>query len=84
MPSLKQKAGYDQHTSPYNRMPSKDRIFNVLWELKKQGKAKDTIKNIAKCLKRLNKLCDLDNPENVLAFIATFGTVQGILYAIPF
>ena len=27
------KSGYDQHTSPYNRMPSKSNIFNVLWEI---------------------------------------------------
>jgi integrase len=54
-----------------------DKIFNVLWELKKQGKAKDTIKNIAKCLKRLNNLCDLDNPDDILAFVANFDRKDG-------
>jgi integrase len=38
--------------------------------MKNNGKADDTIKNTSKCLKRLAKSTDLNNPEEVKQFIA--------------
>ncbi len=76
MPSLKQKAGYDQHTSPLhlNTDPKtvESKIFSVLWELKKKGKAESTIRFSRKALILLAEHCDLDNPESVRDFIARF------------
>jgi hypothetical protein len=73
MPSNKQKAGYVQHTSPTAQMPSNDgKIIEVLWQLKKLGKAKDTIDNIRKCLYVLKKHANLDNPDSVVTFVATY------------
>ena len=54
-----------------------ENILKILWELKKSGKAPDTIKNINKCLQRLSKDCDLNNPENVLTFVATLDRKNG-------
>ena len=54
-----------------------ENILKILWELKKSGKAPDTIKNINKRLKRLSKNCDLNNPENVLNFVATLDRKNG-------
>jgi len=54
-----------------------EKILNVLWQLKKQGKADATIKNISKCLYRLAQYTDLDNPDSVLTFVATFDRKQG-------
>jgi len=85
MPSLKQKAGYDQHTNPLHpnadpisKMPTPNsKILNVLWELKKSGRRDDTIKNISKCLYRLTKYTNLDDPEAVKTFVATFDRNEG-------
>jgi len=77
MPS-KQKAGYGQHTS--HTAPNTDpngNILQVLWELKKIGKADDTIKNISKCLKVLAKHTDLNDPESVKIFVATYDRNNG-------
>jgi integrase len=78
MPS-KQKAGYDLHTNPLhpNADPFKGKIIEVLWKLKKEGKAEATIKNIGKCLKVLARHTDLDNPDSVLTFVATYDRKQG-------
>ena len=54
-----------------------ENILKILWELKKSGKALDTIKNINKCLQRLSKDCDLNNPESVLIFVATLERKNG-------
>jgi len=54
-----------------------ENILKILWELKKSGKAPDTIKNINKCLQRLAKSCDLNNPESVLTFVATLDRKNG-------
>ena len=54
-----------------------ENILKILWELKKSGKAPDTIKNINKCLQRLSKDCDLNNPESVLIFVATLERKNG-------
>ena len=80
---LKQKVGYDQHTSPFRTVcrpvgeKTYPKILKVLWEMKKNGKAKDTIKNVAKALKVLAKNCDLDNPDSVKTFIAVLDRKNG-------
>lgn len=54
-------------------MPTpRGKIINVLWGLKKSGKANDTIKNIRKCLIVLAKHTDLENPKSVRTFVATY------------
>ena len=49
----------------------KSKIFEVLWNLKKSGYSKSTIKNRQKMLWFLCKHCDLDDPESVKEFIAS-------------
>jgi integrase len=59
-------------------MPSiNPKMLNVLWELKKRGKADATIKSVGKCLDILAKNCNLDKPESVRTFIATFDRSNG-------
>lgn len=53
------------------------KIIEVLWELKKTGKADATIKNISKALHALEKHCNLDNPEAVRTWIATADKSDG-------
>lgn len=53
------------------------RIIKVLWELKKLGRAEATIRNIRKCLNVLAKYSNLNNPESVLTFVATFERRNG-------
>lgn len=53
------------------------KILKVLWELKKNGKADLTIKNVSKCLIVLDDKCNLDNPEEVKAVIATLDRKNG-------
>ena len=43
--------------------------------MKKNGKAKETIKNVGKALKVLARSCDLDNPEAVKTFIAVLDRI---------
>ena len=78
MPSIKQKAGYVQHTSPLdpNTNPNSE-ILTVLWELKKAGKADDTIRNVRKCLIVLDRLTNLQDPEAVKTFVATYDRNNG-------
>ena len=45
-------------------------IFQVAWQLKKQGYSDKTIEGYAKRLKYLEKRIDVDNPEAVKEFIA--------------
>jgi integrase len=45
--------------------------------MKKNGKAKATIKNVAKALKVLARSCDLDDPEAVKTFIAVLDRKNG-------
>jgi len=52
-------------------------IVNILWELKKLGRADATIKNISKCLYVLEKHCNLDNPDSVVTFVATYDRNTG-------
>jgi integrase len=62
-----------------------DKIFKVLWEMKKDGLSPYTIKNTDKRLKVLAKHCNLDDPESVKGFIANFdrkdGYKRGLVYA---
>jgi integrase len=61
-----------------HRIPTpNDKILNVLWQLKKIGRADATIKNISKCLYVLDRHADLDNPDSVVTFVATFDRKQG-------
>jgi integrase len=57
--------------------PMTDKIFQVAWELKKQGKSPYTISNVSKGLKVLAKHCNLNNPETVRGFIADFKRKDG-------
>ena len=81
MPSLEQKAGYDQHTNPLH--PNTDskavesKIFSVLWELKKRGKAESTIRFTRKALMLLAEHSNLENPESVRDFIGRFDRKEG-------
>jgi integrase len=79
MPSLKQKAGYDQHTHLNPRMPSVENgnVIKTLWEMKKEGKADATIKNVKKALSALSNRCNLSDPEAVKIFIATLDSSNG-------
>jgi integrase len=52
-------------------------IFQVLWELKKLGRADVTINNIRKCLYVLDEHADLNNPNEVKAFIANYDRKGG-------
>jgi integrase len=60
-------------------MPTKfeQKIFQVAWELKKQGKSPYTIQNVNKGLKVLAKHCNLDKPEQVRGFIAQYDRKDG-------
>jgi integrase len=53
------------------------KILSVLWNLKKLGRADDTVKNVSKCLYVLEEHANLDNPESVLTFVATFDRNAG-------
>ena len=53
------------------------KIIQILWKLKQAGKAEATIKNIGKCLKVLERNCNLSKPESVLSFVATANKSQG-------
>jgi len=53
------------------------KIIEVLWELKKTGRAEATIKNTGKALHALEKHCNLDNPEAVRTWIATADKSDG-------
>jgi integrase len=77
--SKKQKAGYVQHTNPFfpNADPPSPKILKVLWEMKKNGKAKATIKNVGKALKVLARSCNLDDPDSVKTFIAVLDRKNG-------
>ena len=55
----------------------KSNILNLCWELKKKGRANDTIKNYRKALYVLAKNCDLDKPESVRTFLATLDRTNG-------
>ncbi|MGA2308260.1 MAG: site-specific integrase [Candidatus Bathyarchaeia archaeon] len=46
-------------------------ILSYAWQLKKDGKAEETLETVITRLKRLSKLCNLNDPEQVKATLAT-------------
>ena len=48
----------------------KSSIFNYAWHLQKNGRAKSTIHTATDRLKRLSKICDIQNPEELKATLA--------------
>jgi len=81
MPS-KTEGGLQPAHQPYSTVtrPKNDsynKILNVIWELKKLGKANDTIKNISKLLHRLAKSTNLNDPEAVKSFVAALDRNDG-------
>jgi integrase len=50
----------------------RSKIVKTLWELKKDGQADITIKGVNKRLETLAHYCNLDEPERVKTFIATY------------
>jgi len=67
------------HQPFFNGMPSpiKSKILNLCWELKKKGRADPTIKTYRKALYLLAKNCNLEKPESVRTFLATFERKNG-------
>jgi integrase len=64
--------------------PQDTPIFNVLWNMKKNGMAYDTIRNVDKALSALSQRCDLTKPELVKVTIAEFesdGYKRNLKYA---
>ena len=53
-----------------NTASPKDKLFATAWYMKKNAYAESTIEATAKRLRILAKNCNLENPENVKAFIA--------------
>jgi len=79
-----EKAGYNQHTSPYTQKPdsqsiptTESKIFAVLWDSKKNGRKEATINSTRKSLLLLSKHCNLDSSEDVKAFIASHNVSAG-------
>ena len=64
----KQKAGYNQHTSPNFRHTAP--ILPILAKMENNGKSKYTLKNYAKLLKFLTKNTNMNSPEDIKQFIA--------------
>jgi len=54
-----------------NEERTKSSIINYAWQLKKNGRAESTIETAIDRLKRLAKLCDIQEPEQVKATLAT-------------
>ena len=57
-------------TSGRTRYISGDRIFNTLWQMKKDGYAEGTIKATDRRLRMIAKWVNLDHPESVKEYIA--------------
>jgi len=64
----KQKTQFSTRTTQNKETTAK--IINILIKLKNNGKSDYTIRNVDKFLNVLNRNCNLDNPEEVKAFIA--------------
>ena len=73
------KSGYVQHTTHTELQPdpSNEKIFAVLWELKKRGNSPHTIKNVAKLLQLLDKHTDLDKPDTIRGYLANLDRRAG-------
>lgn len=57
-------------TSRTTDEPTAQRVFEVLWEMKKDGYSENTIKPIGIRLRNLAKHVNLDKPEEIKSFIA--------------
>ena len=61
--------------SQINQQPTKltanNSILSYAWQLKKNGRADSTVETAITRLTRLSKLCNIDEPENVKATLAT-------------
>ena len=74
---IKQKAGYDQHTSPIQ--PHTALFLNVLIQMKNDVKSDYTINFTRKSLAFLARHTDLTESEAVKHFIATLKNKKGKL-----
>ena len=61
-------AGAEEPTRNNGNLPN---LINYAWQMKKDGKAESTIETAITRLKRLSKLCDIHNPEQVKEILAT-------------
>jgi integrase len=52
------------------RTCQKGSIFNYAWHLQKNGRAKSTIHTVIDILKRLSKICDIQNPDELKTTLA--------------
>jgi hypothetical protein len=52
------------------RIVAKSSIFNYAWHLQKNGRAKSTINTATDRLKRLSKICTIQNPEELKTTLA--------------
>jgi integrase len=52
------------------RTCQKGSIFNYAWHLQKNGRAKSTIHTVIDRLKRLSKICDIQNPDELKTTLA--------------
>lgn len=67
----KDKGGFKSRPVHHERTPSiSKKVFNVLWQLKKNGYAEETIKGYSKRLRHLEQNTDLEDPELVKEHIA--------------
>jgi len=57
--------------------PHENEVFNVLWEMKKNGREESTLNSTRKALLFIAKHSDLDNPEVVKGFIARLDRKNG-------
>jgi hypothetical protein len=73
MPSLNRRRVTTSLTSPSAETHA---ILNVLIKMKNNGKADVTIKFVRKALTRIQKLADLNNPQQVKQFIANLETAN--------
>jgi integrase len=68
----------------YKTICKDDKVFNVLWDMKRKGKADQYIRNVDKALSALSKRCDLEDPEfvkNTIAKIESVGYKRNLTYA---
>jgi len=76
MPS-KTEDGLQPAHQPTKRNTVQNGLVNLLWKLKSEGRSEETIRNIGKCLRVLEKNASLENPDSVKSWIANFGKTEG-------
>ena len=55
----------------------REKIFNTLWQMKKDGYAESTIRVTGKRLRMIAKTVDLDDPESVKGYVANKNSSNG-------